>query len=452
MGLLELVYDHTPISFQNLMCSGSGAVKYKQRYDRGYWEAREFCRDFDLWPLDRQLEYQREELARFVRFSYLHSPFYQRLYENVDVSAVRGPEDLQVLPVIDKEMLRANIDDIYTVPRKRGNESNTGGTTGKSLTVRMVPGDIQMRMAVLDNFKARVGFENLKMTRATFNGRHIVPPGQRRPIYWRWNAPCRQMIYSSFDLTEERLGFYVESLNRLRPQALDGFFTSMCDVASYMERHCIEPEFRPVAIFPTSETLTDAGRELLERVFRARVYDQYASSEGAPFVCECPEQVKHVELNTGVFEFRADGEVLVTSFTTHGTPLIRYAIGDRMELAPGGTTCPCGLKGPIVSKIEGRRLDFLYRPDGAKINAGNVSNLLKYLPNTIIRSQFRQSRMDELTILLEVDERRFEESHADGILTECRHTFGPDMRVDVCVVEEIPRASSGKFQMIVNEV
>ena len=122
-----------------------------------------------------------------------------------------------------------------------------------------------------------------------------------------------------------------------------------------------------------------------------------------------------------------------------------------MELADDEQVCTCGLHGPIVTSIEGRRLDYLYRPDGAKINAGNVSNLLKYLPNSVIRTQFRQKRMDEVEILLEVDESRFCMADEREILGECRHTLGEDMRVRIEVVDEIPRASSGKFRMIVNE-
>lgn len=452
MGFLERVYDKSPIAFQNVMCMGSGLLKARRRYGKTYWETREFCREFDTWPLERQLEYQRWELVNFVRFAHANSPFYRRLYQDVDLTRFCGPEDLPLLPIVDKEMLRANIDDAYTISRRPCNEGNTGGTTGKSLTVRGTAEDGQIRMAVLDHFKSRVGFENLKMRRATFNGKHIIPPTQKERVFWRYNAPCKQMIYSSFDLTEEKMGAYVESLNDFKPQAIDGFFTSICDVASYIERHAIPLEFRPIAVFPTSETLTQVGRDLIERVFGCKVYDQYASSEGAPFVCECPNQVKHVELNTGVFEFRPDGEVLVTSFTTHGTPLIRYAIGDRMELAPEGEGCPCGLRGPVVSAIEGRRLDFLYRPDGARINAGNVSNLLKYLPNSVIRSQFRQKRMNELSVLIEVDQEKFKESQIECVLGECRRTFGLDMNVSVQVVDSIPRAASGKFQFIVNEV
>ena len=340
-----------------------------------------------------------------------------------------------------------------TIPLKGAVIQHTGGTTGKSLTIRETKDDNYQRMAMLDNFKARVGFENLKMRRATFNGKHIVPPSQKKKVFWRYNASCKQMIYSSFHLTEENMGAYVESLNKFRPAALDGFFTSMCDLAGYIERHNIDLSFHPVAIFPTSETLTKAGRELLERVFHCKVYDQYASSELAPFVTECPNQVLHVELTSGVFEHISDSddEILVTSFTTHGTPLIRYRIGDRMVFAPN-RKCSCGLCGPIVEEIQGRRLDFLYTPSGAKINAGNVANLLKNIPNAVIKAQFIQEKMDEITVLLMVEKDVYTEKHEKLLRDEFAHKFGKDMKVTIKVVDEIPKEKSGKFRMIKNSV
>lgn len=452
MGTLQAVYDRSPIFLQNLMCSVSGWQKYRERYGKVYHQTREFLREFDGWTEERQITYQETELRRFLRFAYENSPFYRELYAGIDLDSVQTVDDLKLLPIVDKEMLRANMDRIFTVRNGKYVEYHTGGTTGKSLTVRMLPEDNEIRIAVLDHFKSRVGFESLQMRRATFNGQHIIPPGQKRPVYWRYNRPCKQMIYSSFDLTEEKIGYYVDHLNKFKPEAIDGFFTSICDVARYIERRGCKLSFRPLAVFPTSETVNAEGRALIEGVFGCRVYDQYASSEGAPFVTECPEQRLHVERNTGVIEIQPNGEILATSFTTRGTPLIRYAIGDVMKAEDPGFRCPCGLHGPVIKQILGRRLDFLYRSDGAKINAGNVSNLLKYLPNSVIRAQFRQERMDETEILLEMAGGVLDETGREEILQKCRHTLGADMRVTIRVMDRIPREASGKYRMIVNTV
>ena len=183
------------------------------------------------------------------------------------------------------------------------------------------------------------------------------------------------------------------------------------------------------------------------------MYNQYASSEGAPFVTECPNQTLHMELATGVFEHinNEDDEVLVTSFTSHGTPLIRYRIGDRMTFA-SDNTCSCGLCGTVVKEIQGRKLDFLYTPYGAKINAGNVSNILKNFPNVIIRAQFIQDTKDAIKVLLEVEEGKYSKRDEKLLINEIAHKFGKELKVSVKVVDKIKREDSGKYRMIINRV
>lgn len=452
MGILQKIYDHSPIFFQNLMTTCSGYQKNNVRYGKTYYEYLDFLRDFDGWALERKLEFQRCKLVNFIHYAYEHSKFYRNLYKNIDIASIQTINDLKKLPIVDKEMLRQNIADVVTVSRQQAVEGHTGGTTGKSLVILSTVEDAMKRMAMLDHFKERVGFKHRLMKRATFMGKHIIPPKQTQKIFWRYNASCKQMLYSSFHLSEANMKYYIQSLNTFKPDALDGFFTCMCDLASYIEWHDLALQFTPVAIFPTSETLTTSGRQLLERVFHSKVYDQYASSEGAPFVTECPNQVLHMELASGVFEhFEEDNdEVLVTSFTTHGTPLIRYRIGDCMEFAD--IPCSCGLQSPTVHSIQGRRLDFLYTVEGAKINMGNVANSLKNIPNAIIRAKFVQEKVGEITILLEVDKTRYKEEYDILLVDEFQHKMGMTTKVIIKHVDEISRASSGKFRMIENIV
>ncbi len=452
MGKLQALYDRMPISIQNLMTTVSGYQKCRQRYGKAYKEYRRFLCEFDKKSLEEKLAYQSTCLQGFLKEAKGNSKFYSQLYDGINIDAIKTTDDLSILPCVDKEQLRANIDDVYTISKKEAVESHTGGTTGKSLTVRGKREDMMYRMAMLDHFKARVGFEHRKMKRATFNGKHIVPPNQKKKVFWRYNRSCKQMIYSSFHITEENLAYYVDSLNKFKPCAIDGFFTSMCDVAGYMERHGIKPQFKPVAIFPTSETVTKSGRDLLERVFSCKVYDQYASSEGAPFITECCCGKLHMELSTGVFEhyLPESNEVLVTSFLTRGTPLIRYKIGDVVEFLPSDHVCECGRHDLYVGAIQGRRLDFLYTAEGAKINAGNVANLMKNLPNVIIRSQAVQNKLGEITLLLQVDDKLYRDEYDDMLRDEFLHKFGSTTKVIIKHVSDIPRESSGKFRFIVN--
>lgn len=450
MGLLEKIYENSPIFFQNIMTSISGYQRNITRYGKVYSDYRKFLSNFDMWEIEKKIEYQKKELEKFIKHSVVHSEFYKKLYGNIDISSIQTVNDLKTLPIVDKEMLRKNIKSVNTI-NNNAVEGHTGGTTGKSLVVLFSKDDMMKRMALLDHFKSRVGFEHRLMKRATFNGKHIVPPKQKSKIYWRYNAACKQMIYSSFHLTEENMKYYVESLNKFKPHSIDGFFMSICDIASYIERHNIKLNFTPVAIFPTSETLTHSGRELLERVFKCKVYDQYASSEGAPFVTECKEQKLHIELSTGVFESYNENsdEVLVTSFTTYGTPLIRYRIGDSMIFEDCNIKCKCGLESPLVKEIQGRRLDFLYTAEGTKIRHVGA---FKNIPNAVIRTQFIQNEIGKIIVLLEIDKSLYKPEYDRILINEYKRKFGENTQIMLEHVDEIPREKSGKFRMIKNNV
>ena len=453
MSLSVKVYAKFPIFIQNALVSLKGLLQHSSRYGKEYKEYLNYLYKFDQLNLERKSEIQNTELNAFITEVRQKSRFYQRLYSHLPEFSELKISDLQKLPWVDKEMLRNNMTDLVTITSRGNVEGHTGGTTGKSLVILRTKRDMQRRMAMLDHFKRRVGFEHLKMRRATFNGKHIVPPNQTEKVFWRYNMACKQMIYSSFHLSEANMRFYVASLNKFKPHSLDGFFTCMVDLASYIERNNIALTFTPVAIFPTSETLTLEGRRLLERVFKCKVYDQYASSEGAPFVTECKHQRLHVEMHSGVFEyFDESEEVLVTSFTSIGTPLVRYRIGDSMKFLPSNTRCECGNESLMVEYIVGRKLDFIYTSDGSKINAGNLSNIFKNVPNAIVRSQLLQSKIGEVEILIEADKVRYKPEYDDVIRNEFYSKFDKSTKLTIRHVSQIPRESSGKFRFIKNSV
>ena len=452
MGKLEKIYEKSPIFIQNLMVSVKGFFNYFERYGKAYKEYYKELKELDKLKLEEKIEYQNKELVKFINYAYNNSKFYHELYKDINISEIKTVEDLKKLPIVTKEMIRNNINEVVTIERKNAVEGHTGGTTGKSLVVLYTKEDMMKRMAILDYFKEKVGFKNNKMKRATFNGKHIVPQTQNKKVFWRYNLFNKQMIFSSFHLMEENYKYYVECLNKFKPQAIDGFFTSMCDVAKYIERNNLKLDFQPLAIFPTSETLSDEGVKLLERVFKCNVYNQYASSEGAPLITECKCRKLHMNMLDGIFEFKENSdEILITSFTTYGTPLIRYEIGDSIILSDN-QNCKCGNETVIVDKIEGRSRDFLYATNGCKINSGNVSNIFKNVPNAVVKVQIVQEELKKIIIKLVIDKKQYKKDYEGLIISEAKAKLGNDMEVKLDIVDNIEREKSGKYRMIINNV
>ena len=446
------IYDKSPIFFQNFMATVYGYKLKRERFGKYYHGHLNFLKEFENYQREVLLEGRCSKPHLKVRYSMEHSIFYRELYKGIDIEKFKSVNDLKKLPIVTKEMLRQNINKVITIPIEEAVESNTGGTTGKSLTVYFKKEDNQKRMATLDYFKLKHGFENMKMKRATFNGKHIVPPNQKEKVFWRYNAAIKQMVYSSFHITEENIPYYIESLNKYKPDSIDGFISSIYDISFYIERYDVKLEFKPKVIFPTSETVTQEYREVIERVFKCNLRDQYASSEGAPFAWECEYGKLHYDISTGVIEnIENSDEVLVTSFTTYGTPLIRYRIGDSIIFEDNDILCECGLETPLIKSIQGRTVDFLYSTNGAKINLGNIANIFKNIPNTIIKSQIIQDSLTHLVVKIVVDD-DFNNQHTNMLIDEIKHKFGNNMKVNIEIVEDIPREKSGKYSLIKNNI
>lgn len=175
--------------------------------------------------------------------------------------------------------------------------------------------------------------------------------------------------------------------------------------------------------------------------------------KGAPFITECKNRNLHYNLDTGIIEpLETDHgtEMLVTSFTSYGTPLIRYRIEDMVEFSD--RKCSCGNCHPLVEKIEGRQVDYLYSKERGKVSLSHLADVIKGMPNCIIAMQFIQDKIDEIEIKLVVDEKKYKEQHEHMILEEMKYRFGESMRFIFVKVNEIPKESSGKYRLIKNSV
>lgn len=440
-SLHDKIYARSPLPVQNWLISLYGLKLYRERYGPYY--------DKELKKLRRQRlvdpdAAQLNRLNRFLHFCLRHNRYYRNLFKRHDIELpLKHLEELQRIPVLEKETLRTNPDIFSDI--KAPIIGSTGGTTGTALQVRFTIEDYQARMAHLDYFKEQHGFTR-GMKRASFTDRMICPRDQEEPIYWRYNAPMKQMLYSVVHFHERTIPDYVDSLNTFRPDALDGSPSAMIEVAKYLKETDTRLTFKPIAIFPTSETLSPWGRALLTEIFQAPVYDQYASSEGAPLVTECKHGRMHLHPETGIIEPGENGEILVTSFTTHGTPLVRYRIGDRMTLSD--ETCPCGHSGTVISSIDGRQMNYVETPEGYKVFEGDLTATVAVLPNSVLQVQVVQHEVDQIEMLYVKDEERFEDEHETILKQEVERLFTPNMRIRLKNVPAIKKEPNGKIRVV----
>lgn len=453
---MEKIYLNSPHFIQELMITIFNLKAYKMRCGKYYGSYKdEYFRNNSL-SIEELQNIQDQKLLDLFNHAKSNSKFYRNLYANIELESGKALEGLHKLPIVDKEMLRRNIGDVYTIGQNEGVISKTGGTTGKSLEVLYTKKNIQERFAILDNFRYSQGYMLGKKT-AWFSGKNLL---SQRDIhlkrFWKTDFYFKVRYYSTFHIHQKYLQYYVKNLIQFQPEFMVGFPSTMYEIAKFGLLHNIEfPPKTIRAIFPTAETVTEETRHTIETFFQTKIYDQYASSEGSPFIMECKNGNLHQELQSGVFEILDDagrpaknGRLVVTSFTTYGTPLIRYDIGDMVESSEG--VCTCGNSNPLVAKILGRSSDYIFSEETGKINLGNISNCLKGV-HGVIRFQVIQKVRDKIEVLIECDD-SYKAKDEIKFKQNFRDRVGKKISIHFTYTDNIPVEKSGKFRIVKNSL
>jgi len=449
------IYKILPNLLQNVAISIYNFLAYRKRYGGNYSKfLKQFTENRSLTKIELE-KIQLDKLNKFLNYAIANSSYYKNSLKitNEIVSII----DLNKFPISTKEDIRKNISSIYTIRKKEGIISKTGGTTGKTLEVVFTKKNLQEQFAMLDSFKMEHGYKLGKKT-AWFSGKALLNEKDfNKNRFWKTDYLHKVRYYSTFHIKQENLKYYLENLFNFKPEFIVGFPSSILELAKYGTKMNIDfPKGIIKAIFPTAETITPESRIVIECFFKTKMYDQYASSEGAPFIFECKKGNLHLELQSGVFEVLDNnnnltnkGRLVVTSFTTYGTPLIRYDIGDYIELKDG--TCACGNNNPLAKGIYGRIDDFIYSQENGKINLGNITNTLKGVKG-VLKFQVIQNNLDKLQINLVVDEILFTDISKNLFLSNWIDRVGKKMHLELNYVENIPNEKSGKYRLVKNNI
>lgn len=444
----DWILENSPVWFQNMAISVFNRRQWHKRHSGDYDKWFALCESAYRWDQEKWAAHQKKQLTDFLKYAVKHSKYYSKF-------CING--GLQNFPVLEKQDLIQNFDEIRTIEDRDGIVSYTGGTTGASMKVIYSDSDVQKRFATLDWFRSLSGWKLGKRT-AWFSGKAIVREidiANGNCYRDDWLTGTR--FFSTFHINEENFDIYWRALISFNPEFIVGFPSSLSDLLTIAQHRGLTYPHTVKAVFPTAETVLARHVELFKVVLGASTMNQYASSEGAPFIVQCLSGNLHTLPYTGIFEVvdefgqpAREGEILVTSFQTQGTPLIRYRVGDRVALAPEGTVCDCGCSFPIVERIDGRDADFVWSPEYGRINLGNLSNSTKAVPGIIA---FRVLQSEPFSITVEVQSTQdFNDDAAKKFEMELRKRTGDKMTIRLVRCAEIARKSSGKFRIVENSL
>ncbi|MGH7582175.1 MAG: phenylacetate--CoA ligase family protein [Gemmatimonadales bacterium] len=430
----------------------------KRRPTFRYWrelETSQWCDPAALETLQfarlRQLLIHAQSTCHWYRDTWADS--------GLDARRLAAPDDFRRWPVIDRDSIRQHGVAMRTTSSGvRLIHKATGGSTGVPLSFDLDHDSNDRHMAASHRGYGWAGAE--PGTRQWYLW-GVPPTSVARWRQWkgRWyDRLYRRTTESCFLLGEPTVKRFFDSLARTRPDAIVAYTGALYAFAQLLEERGLVP-FSPGTIVVGAEKLHFFQREVIERVFRAPVFETYGSREFMLIGAECNRHAGlHLSVENLVVEVVDDrgqpvapgveGRVVVTDLTNYGMPFIRYANGD---LAVAGNTeqCACGRHLPRLRAVLGRRLDVLTTPDGGRLPGEFFPHILKELRG-VRRFQVVQESPDGVTIRIvapgwsPADER--------WLRTEIAAVVGPAFRVAIDRVDDIPLSAAGKLQVVVNRI
>lgn len=447
MKNLKNLFFKLPYSLQNLAISLINTNLYRVRHSGKYQYYRKYFAKADLLNENELALESKKRLEMFLEYTTETSSWFKEY----------STKNLYDFPILEKKDLLLNLDKIKTINDSEGIISLTGGTTGASMKVVYTKDNMQERFAILDHFRAKHGYELGKKT-AWFSGKNLITQKDiENGICSHYDFINKIRFYSTFLINERNFDVYWNSLNEFQPEFLVGFPSSVFEICQIAKSKGLKYKGKAKVFFPTAETVLSEHRQVISEVLGCKLIDQYASSEGAPFILECSAGNLHIHPLTGIFEVVDDnllpaqsGQMLLTSFTTYGTPLVRYRIGDTITLAGPNKQCACGSFFPLVERIEGRTNDYILSSTHGKVNLGNISNSTKDTKG-IVCFQLTQDKLDLLEVKMVVN-KEFNNIQELKFIKALRERIGDSMELNINYVEDIPKEKSGKFRIVKNNL
>jgi phenylacetate-coenzyme A ligase PaaK-like adenylate-forming protein len=318
--------------------------------------------------------YQATRLRETIAWAKQRSPFYRRLLGNVDVATLLGPDDLRHLPFTTADDLRRSDPPLLCLSQSEISHVVTLATSGTSGVPKRLFFTAEEQEATIDFYHhgmclpARAGDRVL-----------ILFPGERPGSVGDLLATALRRLGA----TPIAAGWPQDPaaaaalLRRERPDVVAGAPVPVLAVA----RHTAtlgSPPVRVRSVLLSSDHVAGSLRQSLMNLWGCEVFEHYGMTEMAlsgGVDCDAhagyhmPESELLIEvvnpLNGEPVVPGETGEVVFSTLTRRGMPLIRYRSGDLSRVLPGA--CACG--SPLL------RLARLHRRVAGGIRVGDKGDL-----------------------------------------------------------------------------
>jgi len=410
-----------------------------------------------------------EYLRKLIPYIWHNCPVYKQKLDEAGVApdAIDSIDDIKRLPFTTKEDMRDHYPyGLFSAPQEQINEIHvSSGTTGNPTLVGYTKDDLHLWGDVMARVLCCAGAEPHDTIQIAYG--YGLFTGGLGFHYGALEMGLR-IIPTSAGQTARQL----KIMQDFKPRII----ACTPSYALYMAEEAKEMGIDPtqgnwkIGIFG-AEPWSDSIRAEIEAAWNMLATDVYGLSEiiGPGVAQECTykdglhifSDVFYPEIidpNTGAdVPEGEDGELVITTLTKQGIPLIRYRTRDVVSMTI--EKCRCGRTSPRISKIKGRTDDMIV-VRGINVFPSQIEHVLVGIEGTQPYYQIvvdrKAHQLDQVEVLVEVEKKFFSDEIKklnelrDKIKKEITAVLSIGVKVTLVEPKTIER-SMGKSKRIVDK-
>lgn len=373
-----------------------------------------FDKKIEQMARDQMREIQLERLKKIVKYAYERVPFYKKKFDEIGLlpEDIKTLEDIKKIPYTTKADLRDNypygllavpMDDIFRVHA-------SSGTSGKPTVVAYTKNDLDMWSDCMARLIVAAGGRKSDIVQISFGyGLFTGALG----LHQGWEKIGATVIPASSGNTERQV-MLMKDLGATALVATPSYGLYISEVVEKMGIKKEDLKLR-IGLFGSEASSPEMHKELQDKLGLFPT-DNYGLSEiiGPGVAGECefkcgmhinedhfyPEIIDKETLQP--IEDGEWGELVITTLTKEGLPMLRYRTKDITRLIKD--KCQCGRTTVRMDKIQGRSDDMLIIR-GVNVFPSQIEGVLMSMPEIGGNYEIiveRIGHMDKLTINVEV--------------------------------------------------
>ncbi|WP_108424741.1 phenylacetate--CoA ligase family protein [Flagellimonas amoyensis] len=372
---------------------------------------------------------------------YLHGLLKKATSKTKFYAHLKGQESLHNFPVVDKNVIRANFDDLQM--DTSSHTVFTSGSTGTPFMVHQTQKKKSRNTADTLYFAGRAGYvlgDKLLYLRLW----------SKKLKKKRFLATLQNIVQLDIEnLEEQQIKDLLKGLQKDNSKkGWLGYPSGLEKICDYLDSTNSGPlDCNIGSIIGISENLSGHVKSKMGHYFGVPMVSRYSNTENG-ILAQQPMGSDYFTINWAsyiveILDFNEDspvkngelGRIVITDLFNEATPMIRYDTGDvgSMSIKPEHPF-------PVLNTVEGRQSDILFDTKGALVSPFKIMSIVLDFPE-VRQLQVIQTDISKYTVKVNNDGKFDRETELSSIL---RSYVGNDAHITVDYVDEIPSLSSKK--------